>query len=211
MSTWSKADAIAEFEYPLVGDDLSRKSAESHNSKAVSEEAALRREAYARQLGRQEGETAARGDYEEAIKQERKLLLQALGEFRAERERYFGSVEREVVELALAIARKLLQREAHFDPLLLRAAVRVALDKLQEETQVTLRVASMLADQWRSFVAENKDLVDRVEVLADDGIAEDACAIETSVGSAELGVEAQLKEIEQGFFDLLARRPRSRG
>ena len=33
------------------------------------------------------------------------------------------------------------------------------------------------------------------------------CILETELGTTELGLEAQLKEIEQGFFDLLAQRP----
>jgi flagellar assembly protein FliH len=33
------------------------------------------------------------------------------------------------------------------------------------------------------------------------------CVLETSVGRVELGVKAQLIEIERGFFDLLGQRP----
>ena len=33
------------------------------------------------------------------------------------------------------------------------------------------------------------------------------CVLETSVGKVELGVSAQLEEIEKGFFDLLQQRP----
>jgi flagellar assembly protein FliH len=33
------------------------------------------------------------------------------------------------------------------------------------------------------------------------------CVLETSVGRVELGVSAQLEEIETGFYDLLQQRP----
>ena len=33
------------------------------------------------------------------------------------------------------------------------------------------------------------------------------CILETELGSTELGLESQLKEIETGLFDLLAQRP----
>ena len=33
------------------------------------------------------------------------------------------------------------------------------------------------------------------------------CILETDMGSANFGIDAQLKEVEQGFFDLLAQRP----
>jgi flagellar assembly protein FliH len=34
--------------------------------------------------------------------------------------------------------------------------------------------------------------------------------LETELGETEIGLEAQLKEIERGFFDLLAQRPDSK-
>jgi flagellar assembly protein FliH len=34
------------------------------------------------------------------------------------------------------------------------------------------------------------------------------CRLETELGSTDLTLEAQLKEIEQGFFDLLAQKPK---
>jgi flagellar assembly protein FliH len=37
-----------------------------------------------------------------------------------------------------------------------------------------------------------------------------ACLLETELGVADLGLDAQLKEVEQGFFDLLAQRPEAK-
>ncbi len=86
----------------------------------MTEEKLARREAYARQLGRQEGEAAARVDYESAIREERAILTATLNSFSTEQERYFRAVEAEVIQLALTIARKILHREAQLDPLFLR-------------------------------------------------------------------------------------------
>ena len=57
-----------------------------------------------------------------------------------ERDRYLHAVEHEVVELALAVAARILRREAQMDPLLLTGAVRVALGQLSGSTEVRLRV-----------------------------------------------------------------------
>ena len=114
-----------------------------------------------------------------------------------------------MVQLAMAIARKILHREAQLDPLFLRAVVRITLDKLQEETQISLRVTPPLAEEWRRFLGSEKTLAQRVEVLADETLPETSCIVEANVGSTEIGVESQLKEIEQGFFDLMARRPKT--
>jgi flagellar assembly protein FliH len=154
MSTWSEArTAIKEFEYPVVGGGAGTQNSGSSAAEAeITEEKLARREAYARRLGRQEGEAAARADYESAIREERAILTVALNSFRTEQERYFRAVEAEVIQLAMAIARKILHREAQLDPLFLRAVVRVTLDKLQEETQISLRVTPPLADEWRRFL-----------------------------------------------------------
>jgi flagellar assembly protein FliH len=44
-------------------------------------------------------------------------------------------------------------------------------------------------------------------VIGDLKLDTNECVLETSAGRVELGVKAQLKEIERGFFDLLEQRP----
>ena len=46
-----------------------------------------------------------------------------------------------------------------------------------------------------------------MEVKGDPAIEAHNCVLETELGVTELGLDAQLKEVEQGFFDLLAHRP----
>jgi flagellar assembly protein FliH len=46
----------------------------------------------------------------------------------------------------------------------------------------------------------------RPQLVSDDGLSVGECALETHLGSVDLGVKAQLAEIERGFFDLLERR-----
>ena len=58
---------------------------------------------------------------------------------------------------------------------------------------------------WRELMqAEDASMV---EVSGDSRLEAGECVLETSVGRVELGVEAQLEEIEKGFFDLLQQRP----
>jgi flagellar assembly protein FliH len=46
-----------------------------------------------------------------------------------------------------------------------------------------------------------------LQVTGDRSLEPGGCLIETELGVANLALEAQLKEVEQGFFDLLAQRP----
>jgi len=60
---------------------------------------------------------------------------------------------------------------------------------------------------WNRYFEGNTTADIRVEVTADPSVEAHNCILETELGTTELGLEAQLKEIEQGFFDLLAQRP----
>ena len=151
----------------------------------------------------------ARKDWEQETAQrtaeDHAMVLRACEDFAKERTRYFAAVEGQVVKLALAIAERVLHREARMDPLLLSGAVRVALEKIDEESETRLRVPASEVALWSSeFEGAGNGAV---RVVGDDGMARGECVLETSVGTVELGIEAQLGEIERGFFDLMQRRP----
>ncbi|MDW5264323.1 MULTISPECIES: FliH/SctL family protein [Acidobacteriaceae] len=141
----------------------------------------------------------------ESVAAERARVAHVCEKFAEERKRYFIAVEAEVVKLALAIAERILHREAKLDPLLLTAAVRVVLDKVADNSTMELRVPAAELERWKdALVMETKS---RVQLMGDERLGIGECVLETSVGKVELGVSAQLEEIEKGFFDLLQQRP----
>ena len=129
-----------------------------------------------------------------------------LADFAAKRQSYFKQLEQEVVALAIAIARKITEREASLDPALLQALVRIALDRMGRETPARVRLAPAEAARWRTQ-AQTPIHENVFEIVEDAGLAPGDCTVETALGSANFGFEAQLKEVEQSFADLLARRP----
>jgi flagellar assembly protein FliH len=114
-------------------------------------------------------------------------------------------VEAEVVKLALAIAKQVLHREVKLDPLLLAGVVKVALGKVAEDSATTLRVPVADLEKWRESLASMQD--NSLHLLGDEKLGPGECLLDTNVGRVELGVSAQLQEIERGFFDLLQQRP----
>jgi flagellar assembly protein FliH len=176
----------------------------------ISEEEVRRREEQARAQGVREGDAQARTRFERELAAERATLAKTLRDFAREREVYFGRVEGEVVKLAVGIARKILHREAQVDPLLLAGVVRVALEKMSAGTSVRLRVHPDHVYAWHDFFANQKDHRSPPELLGDGTLDRSCCVLETALGSTELTLEAQLAEIERGFFDLLAQRPGAR-
>lgn len=171
--------------------------------------AASRAIAAAREEGRREGRQISEDAFEEERGRMRLQMVEALEEFRLQRERYFHSVEREVVRLALAISARVLHRQAQIDPLFLSGAVRVALEKLADTTGVVLRVAPAQVLAWQEMFRLHSGARVQPEILGDLSLNAGECILETKLGTVELGVKAQLEEIEKGFFDLLHHHPAS--
>lgn len=174
---------------------------------------AAEREAQLREQGRQLGAQEVRASYELQLAGERAAVAQALQDFARERAAYYQKLEEETVRLALSIARKVIHREAQADPLLLMGIVRVALEKIEGATGVTLAINPQKAADWRRYLAarlgaDTGSLPESMpEIVEDAALGPEQCALRTSMGSADLSLELQLKEIEQGLMDLLAARP----
>ena len=171
---------------------------------AVVEDVAAQMEA-AKAEARREANEVWEKELEQRVAEERDAVLRSCEQFRRERARYFAGIEPEMVKLALAIAARVLHREVKLDPLLLTAAVRVALEKVADGSSVVVRVPSANVERWREVFREAREA--GLELSGDDRLESGECVLETSVGKVDLGVEAQLAEIEQGFFDLLQKRP----
>ncbi len=164
----------------------------------------------ARREGFEKGREAAVSEQAAWRKQLGGELAAALREFSSERDEYLARVEHEVVRLALAIAGRILHREAQMDPLLLAGAVRVALGQLADSTEVRLRVPADQLEMWAEMLRLMPGLPLRPEVVADAEMPAAEAILEAGLGTVDLGVRAQIGEIERGFFDLLEARRETR-
>jgi len=169
---------------------------------AAEERAWQQRLADAREEAAAEAREHAEERFHQALDVERTAITMACTSFSKARERYFGNIEAEVVRLSLAVAARILQREASMDPLLLMGAVRVALARVAAPEGAVLRTSVEEVDLWARAMKSSG-----MAVEADPALPRGELQLHTTAGVAELGVQAQLVEIERGFFDLLARRP----
>lgn len=147
---------------------------------------------------------------QQSLDNERAKVAEAVRLFSQKTTDYYSRVEIELVHLSLAIAAKILHREAQVDRLVVAALVKVALEKLQQGTTATVRVRPEEVADWNRYFEGNGGGEIRVEVKPDPLVEAHNCILETDLGTTQLGLDAQLKEIEQGFFDLLAQRPDSK-
>jgi flagellar assembly protein FliH len=154
----------------------------------------------------QQAELRLRQEYESQLQAARAPIAAAVTGFAAEREQYFSRVEKEVVQLALSIAAKILHREAQVDPTLVAALVRMTLEKMREGSSVTLRVGPGRAKLWKDYFASQSTTAN-IDVAEDAELSSYDCILETELGVTNFGLDTQLKEVEKGFFDLMALRP----
>ncbi|HWR36676.1 MAG TPA: FliH/SctL family protein [Clostridia bacterium] len=214
-SAWQAAAAgvIESFDYPRAGN---RTLSEAPNGQwtppsiavtpddPTATEQAAEKERLAREEGIREGELRARTAFQESLAAERQAITDAVQEFAEERAVYYDKVEGEVVQFALAMVRKVLDREAQVDPILLAGVVQAALQRFESGTRVLLRVHPSQAAEWREFFTRRPDARVAPEVLEDGAVSRDHCVLQTQMGFSELSIEGRLQEIERGIFDVLA-------
>lgn len=162
----------------------------------------------ARETGRKEGEAAARMQLEVQLKHAQQKIRTTLESFVVEKKSYYQRIEEEAVKLSLAIAQKILHRTVQVDPLVLAGIAHVALQKLDASTDVTLHVSAENVAQWREHFKQYEMLQGKLNISEDSSLGSHSCILKTSLGTTEIGIEAQLQEIEKGFADLLAQRPK---
>jgi flagellar assembly protein FliH len=159
--------------------------------------AALEREAFAK--GFAQGERAgaeASGERSEATL---RRLTETLDELTTVRAEMIRQTERQMVHLALAIARRIVQREVSLDPDLLLAMARVALERLGETARVTVRLhPEDYAAAGATRVSESTG--SNVTIVADPRLSRGACRVESDMGLLDVGIDAQLQAVGRALI-----------
>jgi flagellar assembly protein FliH len=158
------------------------------------------REAHA--AGTREGEISGRNRVAAEFQPVIERLTRSIQEIANLRARLRREAEADVVQLALAIARRVIRREVVADPDALRGLVIAALEKLQGQEISRVKVHP-------SHVATVKAGLQQavsggvVEVVADSSRELGSVIFETSRGNLDASVDSQLQEIERGLTDRL--------
>jgi flagellar assembly protein FliH len=160
--------------------------------------AALERDAFAK--GYAQGERAGL----EAGNKRSDAMLRRLGETLEElaslRQSLLHHSERQLVQLALALAKRIVRREVGADEELLAALARVALDRLGNAGPATIRLhpddfaraAARGADRWAAA---------HVTVVADPAVSRGGCLVESPFGFVDASIDAQFQELARALLD----------
>ena len=170
--------------------------------KAQLQAAEIEKEAYER--GFNEGQKAGKEVGEKMVEASLKQYAVTLEELANLRTQVLSASEREVVRLALEVARKVVKREVTIDEDIILALVKVAMKRLGEESVMTVRlnprdVQSIL--RFRNGADKGSVWSEAIKLVEDPLISRGGCLIETEAGIIDARVEEQFREIEKGFFE----------
>jgi len=163
------------------------------------------RAAAAYQQGQAAGEAAAAQRAHVRLEPVIAGLSQVIAELTGARKHFRAQAEADTVALAIAIARRVLNRELMADPEAMLGLVKAAFQKCDQRETHKLRVSPQDADAIREH-RERLNLPQALEVVADGALTRGSALFETSRGDLDASVNTQLGEIERGLADVLRRR-----
>lgn len=153
--------------------------------------AAREREAFAQ--GYAQGERAGVDVAARQLQTVHTRLGQTLDQLLNLREELTYRTERQVVELALAVASRILHREVSLDRELLLVMARIALDRMGDGITATIRLHP--DDEAAARGTRETWPGGSVTIVADAAVRPGGCVVQTAAGQVEVGVDAQVKEL----------------
>lgn len=163
---------------------------------AEAQVARIERDALERALSEARGVVQA--EVNQAVEDQRRQLARSLEELSVLRRTLVAQTERELVRLALEIAKKIVQREIAVDPDIPLVLARVALARVQR----VAAVVRLHPDDYEYVTARRAQLCAEatIEIVADAGVGRGGCVIESARGEIDARIEEQFANIERGFL-----------
>jgi flagellar assembly protein FliH len=123
-------------------------------------------------------------------------FVKSLEELAAFRTRLREHYERELLELALGVARKVVQQELADHPEIWLGMIRHAVRRAVDRERIVIRVPPALLGFLRGSLPELRaslEDVKELELAEDPGLPEGGCVIESRFGDIDIGVETQFE------------------
>jgi flagellar assembly protein FliH len=195
---WQTAVADASAARPLSSVERFLPAPRSEPAPEPQRVAVIEQDAFAK--GYAQGERAGL----EVAATRAQAMLRRLGEtiqeLTALRAEMIQRSERQVVQLAMAIAERMIHREISLDRGLLFAMARVALEHLGEHASATIRlhpddfaaVSTMPAADWGN---------EQVQVVPDSLVSRGGCRVQSDFGFMDVDVASQFRELSKTLFE----------
>ena len=176
---------------------------EAERIKAATAEAA-KKQGHA--TGLQQGLDEAKRQMADQLKQTADICNAMVAAAEQESSRVLLEAEPKIIELVLAISRKIICDEVEERPAGVLGLVRGALERVRDQNQIIIHVSP----EDYEFILQSRQLLQTVvgaerslTLTADSVLGKGGCLIETSFGTVEAGIDTQLESIRRVLQGML--------
>ncbi len=158
-------------------------------------------ERQARERGLTEARIAAEAESSRAIEPLREQLARTIEEVSTLRADISAHAERDLVRLAIEVAKKIVHREVTADSEVALTLARVVLARVHNRALAKLHLHP---DDY-AYISEHTDRLPSgscVELVEDRAVGRGGCFVETDMGDTDARIERQFEEIERSFLAL---------
>jgi flagellar assembly protein FliH len=153
--------------------------------------------------GYAQGHAAGVANAEESMSESVKRLVALANDVHENHAVFYRSAERQVVDLALQIAQKVVEHEVENIPDLAIHVIRAALEEMDARTAVRVRVSpddeELLRRRWAQVVPAGIS-ADRIELIKDEQVRSGGAIIETNHGQVDAQLETKLAELGNALW-----------
>jgi flagellar assembly protein FliH len=179
---------------------LGEEAAEAPADIAAVEEAA-RLQGY--NVGFEQGHAAGLAAAEQSVAESVRRLAALVSSVHESHASFFRAAERQVGDLALQIAQKVVEREIENMPDLAINVIRSALEEMDGRTAVRVRVnpddVELLRRRWTQVVPPGIG-ADRIELQADERVQAGGAVIETTHGQVDAQLDSKLAQLGNALW-----------
>jgi flagellar assembly protein FliH len=155
------------------------------------------------EIGFEEGRAAGMAAAETAMGHMLQQLQALLAGIQENHTAFYRAAERQVVDLSLQIAQKVVEREVENMPDLAVTVIRGALEEMDARTAVRVRVnpddAELLQRRWTQVVPSAVG-ADRIELVPDETIQSGGGIIETTHGQVDAQLGTKLEQLGNALW-----------
>ena len=154
------------------------------------------------QQGEQEAQTAVRAQMAEEFAQAVAKAEQIIDTAKAEGLEMIFAAERQMIELVISIAGKVLAREFEENPFAVLPIVKAALAKVKDQDEFTIRVHPEDFEVLLQAKRELEMMVGReqgVNITVDRTLGKGGCVVDTPYGSVDARLDTQMENVKKAL------------
>ena len=158
------------------------------------------------QSGYEDGKAEGLKEGQEQSGEEIERFKSVIESLTAQWQDHLKNTDHDLMELALAIARRIVGTEVEIHPEPVLRAVRDCLDYLQDKSRVAIRVNPAdleVVREHRNDWLESLEGIDQLLIDGDPGISLGGCIVESAKGDVDAQVEERLEKLKHALEDAI--------